>query len=163
MSVLCDDMGVSRCDIKMQWCTLDSRRRWAALEGSEAAGECSLELRGEEDPQLCDDASGNELVGGHVESWVPHLDAYGEQSGMNSFIIKLVMQQHHHSNCNLQLKLLLKLASISNPSLCAVVLAKLCPVIRIHVCMKFLHKELLQFINPAGAFKPDYRSEATSQ
>lgn len=48
-----------------------------ALEGSEAAGECRLELRGEEDSQLCDDASCDELVRGHVEGRVPHFDTWG--------------------------------------------------------------------------------------
>lgn len=50
-----------------------------ALEGSEAAGEGRLELGGEEDPQLCDDASCDELVRGYVERWVPHLDTCGKQ------------------------------------------------------------------------------------
>lgn len=45
-----------------------------ALEGSEAASERCLELRGEEDPQLCDDASCDELVRGHVKRRVPHLN-----------------------------------------------------------------------------------------
>lgn len=45
-----------------------------ALEGSEAAGERRLELRGEEDSQLCDDASCDELVRGHVKCRVPNLD-----------------------------------------------------------------------------------------
>jgi len=49
------------------------------LEGSEAAGERCLELGGEEDPQLCDDASGDELVRGHVEGRVPHLDACSQR------------------------------------------------------------------------------------
>lgn len=45
-----------------------------ALEGSEATGERSLELRGEEDSQLCNDAPGDELVRGHIKRRVPHLD-----------------------------------------------------------------------------------------
>lgn len=56
------------------------------LEGSEAAGERSLELRGEEDSQLCDDASCDELVRSHVERRVPHLDTYSKQSGMSEMV-----------------------------------------------------------------------------
>lgn len=50
-----------------------------SLEGSEAAGERRLEFRGEEDSQLCDDASCDELVRGHVERRVPHLYTCKEQ------------------------------------------------------------------------------------
>lgn len=57
-----------------------------ALEGSEAAGERRLELRGEEDPQLRDDAPCNELVGGHVECRVPHFDTCSKQSGMSGSV-----------------------------------------------------------------------------
>lgn len=52
--------------------------RRAALEGGEAAGERRLQLRGEEDSQLCDDASCDELVRSHIERRVPHLDACGK-------------------------------------------------------------------------------------
>lgn len=53
-----------------------------ALEGSEAAGERRLELRGEEDSQLCDDAPCDELVRGHVEGRVPHFDTCRKRPGM---------------------------------------------------------------------------------
>lgn len=45
-----------------------------ALEGSEASSEGCLQLRGQKHPQLCDDASCDELVRGHIEGWVPYLD-----------------------------------------------------------------------------------------
>lgn len=45
-----------------------------ALEGGEAAGERRLELRREEDSELCDDASCDELVRSHVERRVPHFN-----------------------------------------------------------------------------------------
>lgn len=54
--------------------------RQGALERGEAAGEGGLQLRGEEDPQLRDDASRDQLVGGHVEGRVPHLDTCPERS-----------------------------------------------------------------------------------
>lgn len=53
-----------------------------ALEGSEAAGERRLELRGEKDSQLCDDAPCDELVRGHVEGRVPHFDTCRKRPGM---------------------------------------------------------------------------------
>lgn len=78
--VFCNEMEcLCACDVKVQWRTRTSRRGWVALEGSEAAGEGRLELGGEEDPQLCDDASCDELVRGYVERWVPHLDTCGKQ------------------------------------------------------------------------------------
>lgn len=52
--------------------------RQGALEGGEAAGERCLQLRGEEDSQLCDDASCDQLVRGHIKGWVPHLDTCRE-------------------------------------------------------------------------------------
>lgn len=44
-----------------------------ALERSEAASERCLQLGGQEDAQLGDDAACDELVRGHVKRWVPHL------------------------------------------------------------------------------------------
>lgn len=58
--------------------------RLSALEGSEAAGERRLQLRREEDAQLCDDASCNQLVGGDIERRVPHLDACRREDKNNA-------------------------------------------------------------------------------
>lgn len=53
--------------------------RQGALERGEAAGERCLQLRGEEDSQLCDDASCDQLVRGHIKGWVPHLNTCRER------------------------------------------------------------------------------------
>lgn len=55
--------------------------RQGALERGEAAGERCLQLRGEEDPQLRDDASRDQLVRGHIKGRVPHLDTCREGGG----------------------------------------------------------------------------------
>lgn len=66
--------------MNVQWCTGASRGRWeVALESGEAASERCLELRWEEDPQLGDDASCDELVRRHVKRRVPHLDTCSQE------------------------------------------------------------------------------------
>lgn len=57
-----------------------------ALERGEAAGECRLQLGGQEDAQLGDDAACDELVRGHVERRVPHLHACSEDRGERSSV-----------------------------------------------------------------------------
>lgn len=60
--------------------------RQGALECGEAAGECCLQLGGEEDSQLCDDASCDQLMRGHIKGWVPHLNTCREgHEGVKQF------------------------------------------------------------------------------
>lgn len=71
----------------MQWHTGGGGGGGAAvgtLERGEAAGERRLQLGGQEDAQLGDDAARDELVRGHVKRRVPHLHACRGARGQRS-------------------------------------------------------------------------------
>lgn len=82
---------------KVQWHT--GEPAVGALERGEAARERRLQLGGQEDAQLGDDAACDELVRGHVERRVPHLHACRQDRGekVKSCSVPLWNQFHNSS------------------------------------------------------------------
>lgn len=82
MCALPPDESVFDCDIRCSGTR--GGPAVGTLERGEAAGERCLQLGGQEDAQLGDDAARDELVRGHVERRVPHLHACGQDRGERS-------------------------------------------------------------------------------